>query len=456
MAQHKREDGSDKLPIGFWPGVIEAHSMKRDARQLARRWYYLKQTGGATLKASIETPMPRQSSSRRTTTATVSVEEQEISSRNGEEEHTPLPGGFTDEEYQSMERLVREELKVTGNERVRPGFWDRVLQKSFSDRNMTSTALCKCYSKIKSLKIAEKSTATDGHIQTKNSQGEQFTAEEDEAIITEAVKETRDHGKLRNGFWPKVVEKHSLNRTTKQLSNRWSILKSRERVDLLAFPSSDSEAATSDRHRKNRNAESDGKAPGGPSKFSDQDDRLMERLFKEELKETGTGKARLGFWGKVLDEHFSGRDFNPKNLSSRFFYLKSKGKIDLSASASSEIESADSEPGLNLTSDAEDETVGSEVAINSDTVPLTDDLIVLPAYQATAAKYPPQSEVIISHRPVKVISLEVWWRSEYIRTKIICTFTQLVMMPETIMREYLSAFLRRLEDEVAREIYYIL
>ena len=272
VAQHKREHGSDKLPRGFWPGVIEAHSMKRGAQQLARRWHSLKQTGGATLKAGIDI-------------------------RNEEEEKTALPGGFTDEEFQSMEKLVREELKAAGSERVRPGFWEGVFQKSFSDRTTTSKALCNLYCKIKKMKSA---AADNDKQKTKSSHGEQFTAEEDEAIITEAVKETRDHGKLRNGFWPKVAEKHSLNRTPKQLSYRWSILKSKEEVDLSVSPPSDSEAATSDQHRNNRNTESDSKAPSGPSKCSD-------------------------------------------------------------------------------------------------TVPLSDDLIMLPAYQATTAMYPPRSRVI--YRP---------------------------------------------------------
>ena len=484
VARQKQESGSDKLPLGFWPRVIKAHSMRRDAKQLSKRWYHLKQTSGATLKAA------------RTTTVTVTGEDQEMSSGSGEEEQPALPGGFTDEEYQSMERSVREELKVTGNERVRPGFWDGILQKSFSDRNLTSTALRKYYSKIKSLKMGEKSTAEStykkktsssesfaaekdsavghseimlkdadfkfmqelvrkeleetncdrvrhgfwgevvedhfaGHNLTadqlsgryrkykqrilaaasneitnkevtstheaKSSHGEKFTAKEDAIIIKEVAKELLDHGKLRSGFWQKVVEEHSLNRTTTQLSNRCSYLKVDKGVNFSASLSSHNKAVTSSQHRNNRNAESGIEAPDGPSKFSDQDDRLMERLFKEELRKTGTGKVRHGFWGKVLDERFSGRDLDAKALSSRFFYLKSKGKIDLSPSTSSEIESAASEPGLNLTSDAEDETDGSEVAINSDTVPLTDDLIVLPAYQATAAKYPPQSEVI--YRP---------------------------------------------------------
>ena len=470
VLQYRREHGSEKLPCGFWPSVVNKFSMRRDAQQLSRRWYVLRKSKAADANAGID--MPRQSSSELTTAVAVNGEDQEMSSGSGKEEQPALPGGFTDEEYQSMERLVREELKMTGNERVRPGFWDRVLQKSFSDRNMTSKALCKCYSKIKSLKMAEKSTAEstckkktsssesfadekDGAVghseimlkdadfklmqelvrkeleetncdrvrhgfwgevvkdhfaghnltadqlsgryrkykqkklaaasndvsdtcneatsthEAKNS-GENFTADEDAIIIKEAMKEMRDHGKLRSGFWPKVVEKHMFtgNRTRKQLSNRWTTLKSK----ASDGPSS--------------------KASDGPCRFSHEDDCLMERLFKEELKETGTGKARLGFWGKVVDEHFSGRDFDAKALSSRFCYLKSKGKIDLSASTSSEIESAASEPELNLTSDAEDETIGIEVAIDSDTVPLTDDLIMLPAYQATAAQYPPQSRVV--------------------------------------------------------------
>ena len=396
VLQYRREHGSEKLPCGFWPSVVNKFSMRRDAQQLSRRWYVLRKSKAADANAGID--MPRQSSSELTTAVAVNGEDQEMSSGSGKEEQPALPGGFTDEEYQSMERSVREELKVTGNERVRPGFWDGVLQKSFSDRNLTSTALCKYYSKIKSLKMGEKSSAgNDDRQKIKTSHGEKFTAKEDAIIIKEVAKELRDHGKLRSGFWQKVVEEHSLNRTTTQLSNRCSYLKVDKGVNFSASLSSHNKAVTSSQHRNNRNAESGIEAPDGPSKFSDQDDRLMERLFKEELRKTGTGKVRHGFWGKVLDERFSGRDLDAKALSSRFFYLKSKGKIDLSPSTSSEIESAASEPGLNLTSDAEDETDGSEVAINSDTVPLTDDLIVLPAYQATAAKYPPQSEVI--YRP---------------------------------------------------------
>ena len=395
VARQKQESDSDKLPSGFWPSVIKAHSMRRDAQQLSKRWYHLKQTSVATLEASVDVPMPRQKSSERTATAAVTGEDQEIPTGDGEEEKTVLPGGFTDEEYRSMERLVREELKVTGNERVRPGFWDGVLRESFSDRNMTSTSLRKYYSRIKSLKMeeesAKKSTAGDCDKQkAKSSYGEKFTAEEDGIIIKEVARELRNHGKLRSGFWQKVVEEHSLNRTTTQLCNRCSYLKIEKGMDLSASSSSNNEAATSD-HHLDSNAESSSKAPGGPSKFSNEDDRLMERLFKEELKETGTGKVRLGFWGKVLDEHFSGRDFDAKALSSRVFYLKSKGKIDLSASISG------SEPNPTSAEEVETTSVGSEVAIISDAVPLTNDLIILPAYQATAAKYPPQSEVI--YRP---------------------------------------------------------
>lgn len=118
VAQHKQEHGSDKLPTGFWPSVVENFSMRRDAGQLSRRWYYLKQTSGAI-------------------SATCT-----------------LPGGFSEEEIQSMEKLVREELKAAGSERVRPGFWGGGLQKSFSGRNLTSKALCKLYSKIKKMKSA--------------------------------------------------------------------------------------------------------------------------------------------------------------------------------------------------------------------------------------------------------------------------------------------------------------
>ena len=163
VAQHKRECGSEKLPLGFWPSVIKKYSMRRDAPQLSKRWYILRKTNTGNTNAGVDVPMPRQSSSKRTTTAALAGEDKEVPNGDGEEEKTALPRGFTDEEYHSMERLVQEELKVTGSQRVRPGFWDGVLQKSFSDRNITSKALCKYYSKIKSLKMGEKSAVGDDH-----------------------------------------------------------------------------------------------------------------------------------------------------------------------------------------------------------------------------------------------------------------------------------------------------
>ena len=163
VAQHKRECGSDKLPLGFWPSVIKKYSMRRDAPQLSKRWYILRKSNAGNTNAGVGAPMHRQSSSKRTTTAALAGEDKEDPNGNGEEEKTALTRGFTDEEYHLMERLVQEELKVTGSQRVRPGFWDGVLQKSFSDRNITSKALCKYYSKIKSLKMGEKSAVGDDH-----------------------------------------------------------------------------------------------------------------------------------------------------------------------------------------------------------------------------------------------------------------------------------------------------
>ena len=136
---------------------------------------------------------------------------------------------------------------------------------------------------------------------TNNSRGLPFTSDEDEIIIKEAVNELREHGKLRNGFWPKVVEKHSLNRTTAQLANRCS-------------------------------------------------------------------------------------------------NLKSKGKIDVSETSSSNVGgTVTSEQSETIsTTDGEPSGVYDDQS-HSDTVPLTDDLIVFPAYQATTTKYPPQT--LVTYRP---------------------------------------------------------
>ena len=38
VARQIQESGTDRLPHGFWPSVIETNSMRRDSHQLSKRW----------------------------------------------------------------------------------------------------------------------------------------------------------------------------------------------------------------------------------------------------------------------------------------------------------------------------------------------------------------------------------------------------------------------------------
>lgn len=104
-----QESGTDKLPAGFWPSVIEAHSMRRDSQQLSKRWYVLKSMVNS--DEVVKTSVPLRSSCERDTTGD-----------GKEQKKTSLKGIFSDEERQLVERLVQEELQQCGGERVRRGF----------------------------------------------------------------------------------------------------------------------------------------------------------------------------------------------------------------------------------------------------------------------------------------------------------------------------------------------
>mmetsp|Transcript_18531 Transcript_18531/g.43948 ORF Transcript_18531/g.43948 Transcript_18531/m.43948 type:complete len:516 (+) Transcript_18531:862-2409(+) len=292
-----QESGTDKLPTGFWPSVIEAHSMRRDSRQLSQRWYVLKSMVNS--DEVVKTSVHLRSSCERDTTGD-----------GREQKKTSLKGIFSDEERQLMERLVQEELQQCGGERVRRGFWGGVLEKYFADRNLTIEQLRNYYKHVKHVKrrgmVASEDLSSSNDAQAvNNSHGEPFTSDEDEIIIKEAVKELREHGVLRKGFWQKVLENHStLNRTPAQLSKRCSYLKSRGKINL------------------------------------------------SETSETSSSNVE----GTVTSEQ------------------------------SEAIPTAEQGPsGVH------------DVQSHSDTVPITDDLILFPAYQATTTKYPPQT--VVTYRP---------------------------------------------------------
>ena len=227
------------------------------------------------------------------------------SRRDGKEQKkTSLKDIFSNEEQQLMERLVKEELQQCGGERVRPGFWGGVLETYFADRNLTTEQLRDYYKRTKRRGVvaSEDLSSSNDAQATNNSHGVPFTSDEDEIVIKEAVNELREHGKLHYGFWPKVVENHSLNRTPTQLKSRYTHLKSRGKINLSETSSS----------------------------------------------------SDVG--GTVTSEQ------------------------------SEAIPTADEGPR-----DVQD------AKSHSDTAPLTDDLIVFPAYQATTTKYPPQT--LVTYRP---------------------------------------------------------
>lgn len=201
-----------------------------------------------------------------------------------------------------MERLVQEELQQCGGERVRQGFWGGVLEEFFADRNLTTKQLRDNYSRRRGM-VASKGISRSKDAQSdNNSRGEPFTSDEDEIVIKEAVNELREYGKLRNGFWQKVVENYST------------------------------------------------------------------------LKRT------------------------PIQLSSRCSYLKSKGKINLSETSSSNVgETVTSEQSEAIPTAEQEPRDAHDAQSHSDTVPLADDLIVFPAYQATTTKFPPQT--LVTYRP---------------------------------------------------------
>ena len=127
---------------------------------------------------------------------------------------------------------------------------------------------------------------------------------------------------------------------------------------------------------------------------SDEDDIIIKEAVKE-LREHG--KLRHGFWQKVLENRVSLKR-TPIQLSKRCSNLKSKGKINLPESSSSDVEGTVTSEQSEAVPIADEEPSGvHDVQSHSDTVLLTDDLIVFPAYQATTTKYPPQT--LVTYRP---------------------------------------------------------
>ena len=286
VAKEHAESGRTIVRPGFWEKINNEHFAGR----------------GFTAKM-LESRRSNQLCEKKKRLASGAAKE---SRRDGKEQKkTSLKDIFSNEEQQLMERLVKEELQQCGGERVRPGFWGGVLEMYFADRNLTTEQLRDYYKRTKRRGVvaSEDLSSSNDAQATNNSHSEPFTSNEDEIIINEAVKELREHGKLRYGFWPKVVENHSsVNRT-------------------------------------------------------------------------------------------------PTQLKSRCTYLKSRGKINLSetSSTSNVGETVASEQSEAIPTADEEPRGVHDVQSHSDTIPLTDDLIVFPAYQATTTKYPPQT--LVTYRP---------------------------------------------------------
>ena len=130
--------------------------------------------------------------------------------------------------------------------------------------------------------------------------------------------------------------------------------------------------------------------------FTSDEDEIIIKEAVNELREHG--RLRRRFWQKVLENHVS-VSRTPAQLSKRWYNLKSKGRINLSETSSNVGGTVTSEQ-LETISTTDGEPSGvHDAQSHSDTVPLTDDLIVFPAYQATTTKYPPQTLVTYMYRP---------------------------------------------------------
>ena len=466
VARQIQESGTDKLPDGFWPSVIEAHSMRRDNLQLSKRWYHLKNKVSS--DKVVKTSVPLRSSSERDTTGDgkdvdANLKEVGIASRSSI---------FTDDDDRLVEELIEKDLAESGKTIVRPGFWEKINNENFVGRGFTAKML-KNRRKNQTVR-KKKSLSSDDAKESRHErtsqvlEGVTFTHAED-AIIRDAVaRQIQESGtdKLPVGFWPRVIEAHSMRRNSEQLSKRWYILKNKFNSDA------DGTTSVPLRSSSERDTSADGKEQKNTSfesNFSNEEYQLMERLVQEELQQCGGERVRPGFWGGVLEEYFADRNLTteqlrkhyrneerrritaaqmadnsyngerftsdedeivikeavnglrehgrlcygfwqkvlenhvslkrtPMQLSNRCSHLKRRGKINLSETSSSNVEGTVTSEQSEAIHTAEQEPRDAHDAqSHSDTVPLTDDLIVFPAYQATTTKYPPQT--LVTYRP---------------------------------------------------------
>ena len=129
-----------RIRSGFWQKLCrqqcQEQSLIRSSRQLARRWYNLKNQKLADGNQSTNS--------------------------NSEQRRIVNWKSFTDDDYQLLERLVQDELEASGNKiQVRKGFWDNVLDNHFSGRGYTAKQLCTRYSRLKN---EAQSHSTDGNL----------------------------------------------------------------------------------------------------------------------------------------------------------------------------------------------------------------------------------------------------------------------------------------------------
>ena len=286
---------------------------------------------------------------------------------------------FTDNDDRFVRQLIEKDLAGSGRTRVRKGFWEKIVhEQHFAGRGLTAKML-KVRRKNQIVK-KKKSLSSDDAKES----NEPFTDAED-AIIRDAVTrqiQESDTDKLPDGSWPSVIEAHSMCRDPQRLSKHWYYLKKKGRGMVVSedLSSSNDAQATNNSH--------------GLPFTCDGDDIIIKEAVKE-LREHG--RLRRGFWQKVLENHVS-LNRTPAQLSRRCSNLKSKGKINLSETSSSNVggtvtsEQSEAIP----TTDKEPSGVHG-VQSHSDTVPHTEDLIVFPAYQATTSKYPPQT--LVTYRP---------------------------------------------------------
>ena len=285
---------------------------------------------------------------------------------------------FIDDDDRLVGQLIEKELAESGRTIVRKGFWEKIIhEQHFAGRGLTAKML---EFRRKNQNAKKKKSISSGDAKESS---EPFTDAED-AIIRDAVaRQIQESGtdKLPDGFWPSVIEENSMSRDSRQLSRRWYYLKKKGRGMVASgdLSSSNDAQATDNSHGK---------------PFTSDEDEIIIKEAVNELREHG--RLRRRFWQKVLENHVS-VSRTPAQLSKRWYNLKSKGRINLSETSSNVGGTVTSEQSETIsTTDGEPSGV-HDAQSHSDTVPLTDDLIVFPAYQATTTKYPPQT--LVTYRP---------------------------------------------------------